>query len=163
MSLPQQVKIVEVGARDGLQNESTSVPVPVKIELIERLVTAGLSVVESGSFVSPKWVPQMAASGEVFAGINKQAGISYPMLVPNMKGLHAALEVGVKEIAIFASASESFSQKNINCSIAESIVRFQQVLTTAQQENLKVRGYLSCTLGCPYEGDIAVDKVAEVA
>lgn len=163
MSLPQHVKIVEVGPRDGLQNEATSVPADVKINLIEKLVQAGLSVVESGSFVSPKWVPQMASSAEVFSGINKQAGISYPMLVPNMKGLEAAMEVGVKEIAIFAAASEAFSQENINCSIEESIARFQQVVTTAQQEKIKIRGYLSCVLGCPYEGEISIDKVSEVA
>ncbi len=163
MSYPKQVKIVEVGARDGLQNEAISVPVNVKIKFIEKLVDAGLSVVESGSFVSPKWVPQMASSAEVFSGINKKEGISYPMLVPNMKGLESALEAGVKEIAIFAAASESFSQKNINCSIEESIKRFQQVVATAQQENIKIRGYLSCVMGCPYEGDIAPAKVLEVA
>ena len=163
MTYPKQVKIVEVGVRDGLQNEATSVPVDVKIKLIEKLVGSGLSVVESGSFVSPKWVPQMASSAEVFTGIHKKEGISYPVLVPNMKGLEAALEVGVKEIAIFASASESFAQKNINCSIEESIQRFEQVLHVAQKENLKVRGYLSCVLGCPYEGDISLIKVTEVA
>lgn len=163
MSYPEQVKIVEVGARDGLQNEATSVPIDIKIKFIEKLVETGLSVVESGSFVSPKWVPQMASSAEVFCGINKKEGISYPMLVPNMKGLEAALEAGVKEIAIFAAASESFSQKNINCSIEESIARFQQVVATAHQENIKIRGYLSCVMGCPYEGDIKPEKVVEVA
>jgi len=163
MTLPQQVKIVEVGPRDGLQNESTSVPVNIKIELIEKLVDAGLSVVESGSFVSPKWIPQMASSAEVYTGILKKNGVSYPMLVPNMKGLESAMQAGVEEIAIFAAASESFSQKNINCSIEDSILRFQQVLTTAHNENIKVRGYLSCVMGCPYEGEIALQKVAEVA
>jgi len=163
MTLPQQVKIVEVGPRDGLQNESTSVPVNIKIELIEKLVDAGLSVVESGSFVSPKWIPQMASSAEVYTGIHKKNGVRYPMLVPNMKGLESAMQAGVEEIAIFAAASESFSQKNINCSIEDSILRFQQVLTTAHNENIKVRGYLSCVMGCPYEGEIALQKVAEVA
>lgn len=163
MSYPEFIKIVEVGPRDGLQNEAKIVPTEVKIALIEKLVHAGLSVVESGSFVSPKWVPQMASSAEVFKGINKQAGISYPMLVPNLKGLEAALEAGAQEIAIFAAASETFSQKNINCSIEESIQRFQQVVDVAHQQNIKIRGYLSCVMGCPYEGDIDPAKVLEVA
>lgn len=163
MAIPEKVKIVEVGARDGLQNEATPVPVDVKIGLIERLADAGLSVVEAASFVSPKWVPQMAGSSEVFTGINKKPGVSYPVLVPNVRGLESALEAGVEEIAIFGAASESFTQKNINCSIEESIARFSDVVKIAQQENLKIRGYVSCTLGCPYEGDIAVEKVAEVS
>lgn len=162
-SIPSHIKIVEVGARDGLQNEATPVPVEVKIGLIERLADAGLPVVEAASFVAPKWVPQMAGSGEVFSGIQQKAGVSYPVLVPNLRGLESALEVGVKEIAIFGAASESFTQKNINCSIDESIARFSDVVKRAQQENLKIRGYVSCTLGCPYEGDIAVEKVAEVS
>ncbi len=163
MTLPNKVKIVEVGPRDGLQNEARSVPVEVKIKLIEKLADAGLPVVESGAFVSPKWVPQMAASGEVFRGVQKRPGVSYPMLAPNMKGLEAALEAGVKEIAVFAAASETFSQRNINCSIAESLERFRQVSERASAENLKVRGYISCVLGCPYEGEVSMDTVAEVA
>jgi hydroxymethylglutaryl-CoA lyase len=163
MSFPDAVKIVEVGPRDGLQNESQSVPVAVKIDLIERLGIAGLPVIESGSFVSPKWVPQMASSGEVYRGIEKQPGIDYPMLVPNLKGLEAALEAGVAEIAIFAAASETFTQKNINCSIDTSIERYRQVAAEAKADNLKIRGYISCVLGCPYEGGVSVDKVASVA
>lgn len=163
MQLPQRVKIVEVGPRDGLQNEPTPVPVEVKLELIHQLEQAGLPVIEAGSFVSPKWVPQMAASAEVYQAIQPKPGVSYPMLVPNLKGLEAALAVGVKEIAIFAAASESFTQKNINCSIDESIARYSDVMAQAQQHNIKVRGYVSCVLGCPYEGEIAADKVAEVA
>lgn len=163
MQLPQRVKIVEVGPRDGLQNEPTPVPVEVKLELIHQLEQAGLPVIEAGSFVSPKWVPQMAASAEVYQAIQPKPGVSYPMLVPNLKGLEAALAVGVKEIAIFAAASESFTQKNINCSIDESIARYSDVMAQAQQHNIKVRGYVSCVLGCPYEGEIAADKVAGVA
>jgi len=163
MSLPSAVKIVEVGPRDGLQNEAVRVPVEVKIELIEKLANAGLQVVESGSFVSPKWVPQMAASSEVYRGIHKKPAVAYPMLVPNMKGLEAALEAGVEEIAIFAAASETFTQKNINCSINESIERYRQVVKKAHGENLKIRGYISCVLGCPYEGEVSIDRVAGVA
>ena len=163
MQLPEQVKIVEVGPRDGLQNESTPVPAEVKLELIRRLELAGLSVIEAGSFVSPKWVPQMASSAEVFSAIDPKPGVSYPMLVPNLRGLESALSVGVKEIAIFAAASESFTQKNINCSIEESITRYSEVMEQARQHKLEVRGYVSCVLGCPYEGEIATDKVARVA
>lgn len=163
MALPKHVKIVEVGPRDGLQNEPTPVPIEVKIALVEKLVDAGLSVVEVGSFVSPKWVPQMAGSAEVYSGINKREGVNYPMLVPNAKGMEGALAAGVKEIAIFAAASEAFTQKNINCSIAESLERFQVVMEQAQSHQIKVRGYVSCVLGCPYEGEVAVAKVAEVA
>ncbi len=163
MSLPTKVKIVEVGPRDGLQNEAQNVPVEVKVTLIEKLVDAGLPVVESGSFVSPKWVPQMAASGEVFTTLKKQPGVSYPMLVPNFKGLELALEAGVEEIAIFAAASETFSQKNINSSIDQSLSRYQQVIELAQAEQIKIRGYISCVLGCPYEGEVSFDTVAEVA
>lgn len=163
MQLPQQVKIVEVGPRDGLQNESTAVPVEVKLELIHKLEQAGLPVIEAGSFVSPKWVPQMASSTEVYRSIQQKPGISYPMLVPNLRGLESALAAGVQEIAIFAAASESFTQKNINCSIDESIARYGDVMERAKQHNLKVRGYVSCVLGCPYEGEIASDQVAKVA
>ena len=163
MSLPKQVKIVEVGARDGLQNEATPVPVEVKIALIERLANAGLPVVEAASFVSPKWIPQMAGSAEVFKGINRLSHTNYPVLVPNLKGLEMALESGVEEIAVFAAASESFSQKNINCSIDESIKRFTEVIQKALDEKLKVRGYVSCVLGCPYEGAISPKIVASVS
>ncbi len=163
MTTPGKVKIVEVGPRDGLQNEAQSVPTEVKIRLIEKLADAGLPVVESGAFVSPKWVPQMASSGDVFAGIEKRAGVSYPMLVPNMKGLEAAIEAGVEEIAVFAAASETFSQKNINCSIEESLERFRDVTKKASAENLRIRGYISCVLGCPYEGEVSIETVSEVA
>ena len=162
-SYPKSVKIVEVGARDGLQNESTPVSVEVKIELIERLAASGLSVVEAASFVSPKWVPQMAGSAEVFKGISQQDNTNYPVLVPNLKGLESALDSGVKEIAVFAAASESFSQKNINCSLEESINRFTEVIDNALDEGLKVRGYVSCVLGCPYEGVISPKIVADVS
>ena len=163
MNLPKRVKIVEVGPRDGLQNEPTPVALATKIALVEKLVDAGLSVVEVGSFVSPKWVPQMAGSAEVYTGIHKRAGVSYPMLVPNLKGMEGALTAGVQEIATFAAASETFSQKNTNCSIAESIERFEAVMQQAQAQQIKVRGYVSCVLGFPYEGEIAAAKVAEVA
>ena len=161
--MPNSVKIVEVGPRDGLQNEAQSVSPEVKVKLIEKLVDAGLPVVESGAFVSPKWVPQMAASGEVFKSIQKRADVSYPMLVPNMKGLEAALDAGVQEIAIFAAATDSFSQKNINCSINESIERFRLVVERAIAQNIKVRGYISCVLGCPYEGKVSMAVVAGIA
>lgn len=163
MNLPKRVKIVEVGPRDGLQNEPIPVALDTKIALVEKLVDAGLSVVEVGSFVSPKWVPQMAGSAEVYAGIHKRAGVSYPMLVPNLKGMEGALAAGVQEIAIFAAASETFAQKNTNCSIAESLQRFEAVMQQAQAHQIKVRGYVSCVLGCPYEGEIAPEKVAAVA
>lgn len=157
-----KVKIVEVGPRDGLQNE---VPVSLehKVELINRLSETGHSVIEAGSFVSPKWVPQMAGSSEIYQQINIVEGINYPALTPNMKGYEVARDVGVKEVAIFGAASEAFSQKNINCSIAESLDRFEPIMAQAKQDGIKVRGYVSCVLGCPYEGDVAVEKVAEVA
>ncbi len=164
MSLPNKVKIVEVGPRDGLQNEKQIISADTKIELIHRLAASGISVIESGSFVSPKWVPQMADSDVVLKGIKRKKSVSYPVLVPNMKGLQAALAVGVEEIAIFGAASESFSQKNINCSIAMSLERFRPVCDAALEKGLQIRGYISCVLGCPYEGDIkpaAVVKVAE--
>lgn len=164
MSLPARVKIVDVGPRDGLQNEKGVVPTEAKVALIAALADAGLPVVESGSFVSPKWVPQMADTPEVLARIPRKAGVSYPVLVPNLKGLDAAeAAVGVEEIAIFGAASEAFSQKNINCSIAESLDRFAPVMERAKARGWRVRGYVSCVLGCPYEGDIAPQKVAEVA
>lgn len=163
MTLPREVKIVEVGPRDGLQNEPRPVPAAVKIELIERLADAGLKVIEAGAFVSPKWVPQMADSAEVLAGIRRRPGVSYPVLVPNEKGLDAALAAGVEEIAVFGAASEAFSHKNINCSIAESLERFRPVIERASAQGLRVRGYVSCVLGCPYEGAIDPARVADVS
>ena len=163
MSLPRSVKIVEVGPRDGLQNEAMTVPAEIKVKLVELLAEAGLSVIESGAFVSPKWVPQMATSAEVFKTIDKRAGISYPMLVPNMKGLELALEAGVREVALFAASTETFSQKNTNCSIAESIERFNAVIDEAHQNQLKIRGYISCVLGCPYEGEVDFDVITMIA
>ncbi len=163
-AVPPQVRIVEVGPRDGLQNEPEIVPVSVRIALIDRLTAAGLPVIEAGSFVSPKWVPQMADTGAVLAGIAPGEGVSYPVLVPNMKGLEGALGAGAREIAIFGAATESFTRKNINCSIEESLVRFGPVAETALARGLKVRGYISCVLGCPYEGAVdpgAVTRVAE--
>ncbi|HEX9179641.1 MAG TPA: hydroxymethylglutaryl-CoA lyase [Burkholderiales bacterium] len=163
MGLPKRVKMVEVGPRDGLQNEARAVPAAVKIELIRRLADAGLAVVEAGSFVSPKWVPQMADSAEVLKGIVKKPGVSYPVLVPNMKGFEAALTAGAQEIAVFSAASETFSRRNTNCSIAEGLERFREVCEAAQRHGLRVRGYVSCVLGCPYEGEVAPRAVAEVA
>jgi hydroxymethylglutaryl-CoA lyase len=163
MSFPGQVKIVEVGPRDGLQNEASTVPAEIKVQLIEMLADAGLPVVESGAFVSPKWVPQMATSAEVFTQIKRRADVSYPMLVPNLKGLELALAAGVEEIALFAAATETFSQKNTNCSIAASIERFNAVIDEAQAAGLKVRGYISCVLGCPYEGEVSFDTVSMIA
>jgi len=163
MSFPERVKIVEVGPRDGLQNESVTVPAEIKVQLVEKLADAGLSVIESGAFVSPKWVPQMATSAEVFKQIDKRAGISYPMLVPNLKGLELAHAAGVQEIALFAAATETFSQKNTNCSIAESIDRFDAVIDQAQALDMKIRGYISCVLGCPYEGEVSSDTVLMLA
>lgn len=163
MALPKRVKIVEVGPRDGLQNEKQNVPTAVKLELIHRLSDTGLSVVEATSFVSPKWVPQMADNAELMAGIKRKLGVSYPVLTPNLKGFEAALAAGATEVAIFGAASESFSQKNINCSIAESLERFAPVVEAAKANNIAVRGYVSCVLGCPYEGEIAVTAVANVA
>lgn len=162
MALPNQVKIVEVGPRDGLQNE-TAVPVEAKIALVNALADAGLTYIETGAFVSPKWVPQMADSGAVFSGINRYDGRTYAALTPNLKGFEAAIAAGATEVAIFGAASEAFSQKNINCSIAESLDRFAPVLEAARTHNIKVRGYVSCVLGCPYQGDVALADVAEVA
>jgi len=163
MSFPGQVKIVEVGPRDGLQNEASTVPAEIKVQLIEMLADAGLPVVESGAFVSPKWVPQMATSAEVFTHIKRRADVSYPMLVPNLKGLELALAAGVEEVALFAASTETFSQKNTNCSIAESIDRFNAVIDEAQAAGVKVRGYISCVLGCPYEGEVSFDTVSMIA
>jgi hydroxymethylglutaryl-CoA lyase len=163
MKLPCKVRIVEVGPRDGLQNEPGMVPAKVKIELIDRLTDAGLPAIEATSFVSPKWVPQMADNAEVMAGIRRRPGTDYPVLVPNLKGFEAALAAGAKEVAIFGAASEAFSQKNTNCSIAESIARFAPVLAAAQANGVRVRGYISVVLGCPYEGEVNPAVVAGVA
>jgi hydroxymethylglutaryl-CoA lyase len=163
MHLPKQVRMVEVGPRDGLQNEARTVPTATKIALIERLAGAGLVVVEAGSFVSPKWIPQMADTAEVLAGLKRQPGVAYPVLVPNMKGFDAARAAGVDEIAIFGAASEKFSQRNINCSIAESLERFAPVAAAAKEHGMRVRGYVSCVVDCPYEGPIAPPAVADVA
>ncbi len=160
MDMPQEVQLVEVGPRDGLQNESAAVSVATRIELIERLAAAGLPVVEAGAFVSPKWVPQMAASAAVYAGLTRRPGTAYPALVPNLKGLEAALAAKVTEIAVFVSASESFSLKNIACTRAESIARLGPVAEQARAHGLALRGYVSCIAGCPYEGDVAPVEVA---
>ena len=163
ISLPKRVRIVEMGPRDGLQNEPGTVPTAVKLELIERLGNAGLSAIEATAFVSPKWIPQMADHTEVLKGIRRKTGVSYPVLTPNLKGFEAALAAGATEVAIFGAASESFSKKNINCSIAESLERFRPVAEAAARANVKVRGYVSCVVGCPFEGDIAPARVAEVS
>ncbi|TBW40498.1 hydroxymethylglutaryl-CoA lyase [Azotobacter chroococcum] len=163
MTLPQHVRLVEVGPRDGLQNEKQPIGVADKVRLVDDLTAAGLEYVEVGSFVSPKWVPQMAGSAEVFAQIRQKSGVTYAALTPNMQGFEAAMAAGVKEVAVFAAASESFSQKNINCSIAESLARFVPVLDAARARGVRVRGYVSCVLGCPYEGEVAPQQVASVA
>ena len=163
MSLPGKVRIVEVGPRDGLQNEKQEVPTGVKLELIERLAEAGLPAVEATAFVSPKWIPQMADHTEVLERIRRKPGVDYPVLTPNLKGFESARAAGATEVAIFGAASEAFSKKNINCSIAESLERFRPVTDAARDANIKVRGYISCVVGCPYEGEIEPDKVAEVA
>ncbi len=163
MRLPKRVKMVEVGPRDGLQNEPEGVPAAVRIALIDRLAAAGLKVIEAGAFVSPKWVPQMADTAEVLAGVQRRPGVRYPVLVPNQKGFEAALAAGVEEIAVFGAASETFSRHNINCSIAESLERFRPICAEAAARRIRVRGYVSCALGCPYEGEIAPEAVAEVA
>lgn len=163
MEMPERVKIVEVGPRDGLQNESGELPVAVKVELVERLAAAGLPAVEAGSFVSSKWVPQMAGSGEVFRRLTKRPGTSYPALVPNIKGLEAAVAAGVEEIAVFVSASEGFSRKNLACSRAESLDRLREVFDLAGARGMKVRGYVSCIAGCPFDGDVAPVEVTAMA
>ncbi|MGE0658100.1 MAG: hydroxymethylglutaryl-CoA lyase [Reyranellaceae bacterium] len=163
MALPKRVRLVEVGPRDGLQNEAKPVPVEVKVELIDRLTEAGHVTVEAGSFVSPKWVPQMASTDEVMARIRRKPGVSYPVLVPNKQGMNAAIEAKCEEVAVFAAASESFSRKNINCSIAESLERFAPVMEAARHHGIRVRGYISTVVGCPYEGDVAPQAVADLA
>jgi hydroxymethylglutaryl-CoA lyase len=157
------VRIVEVGPRDGLQNEPREVPTAVKVELIERLADAGLPAVEATAFVSPKWVPQMADHTEVLERIRRKPGVDYPVLSPNLKGFESARAAGATEVAIFGAASEAFSRRNINCSIAESLERFRPVAQAAREHGIKVRGYVSCVLGCPYEGDVAPERVAHVA
>jgi len=162
MPLPTKVKIVEVGPRDGLQNEKETIPAEVKIELVNRLTDAGFPNIEAASFVSPKWVPQMATSAEVMEKIRRKPGVIYSALTPNMKGFEAALAAKADEIVIFGAASEAFSQKNINCSIAESIERFREVAQAARQHNLRLRGSISCSFGCPYQGEVSPESVADV-
>ena len=162
-TLPDRVRIVEVGPRDGLQNEKGEVPTAVKLELIERLTDAGLRAIEATAFVSPKWIPQMADHTEVLERIRRKPGVSYPVLTPNLKGYEAAKAAGATEVAVFGAASESFSKKNINCSIAESLERFRPVVDAAIAADIKVRGYISCVVGCPYEGSVKPEMVAEVA
>ena len=163
MALPTHVRIVEVGPRDGLQNEPLSISTDVKVTLIEKLAAAGMSYIEAGSFVNPQWVPQMAGSDEVFQKVSRQPGVAYVALTPNLKGFERALAAGATEVAIFAAASETFSHKNINCTIDESLGRFEPVMAAARDANIRVRGYVSCVVGCPYEGDVPPDKVRHVA
>ena len=163
MNLPSRVKIVEVGPRDGLQNEKQVVPTAIKIELIERLAEAGVRVIEATSFVSPKWVPQMGDNTAVLQGIQRKPGVTYTALSPNLQGFDGAVQAGANEVAIFGAASESFSRKNINCSIAESLKRFEPVVSAASALEIPVRGYVSCVVGCPYEGAVAPEQVASVA
>ncbi|MEZ9237883.1 hydroxymethylglutaryl-CoA lyase [Shewanella sp. 10N.286.52.A9] len=160
--LPHKVSIFEVGARDGLQNE-LPVSTQDKLNLIDQLADAGVTRIEAGSFVSPKWVPQMADSGDIFKQLTRKPDVVYSALTPNLKGLELALDAGADEVAIFGAASETFSQRNINCSIEESIARFEPVMAMAKARNIPVRGYVSCVLGCPYEGDIEIDEVARVS
>ncbi|MGV0057055.1 hydroxymethylglutaryl-CoA lyase [Stutzerimonas xanthomarina] len=161
--MPRRVRLVEVGPRDGLQNEKQPISVADKVRLVDDLSAAGLQYIEVGSFVSPKWVPQMAGSAEVFSQIRQKQGVTYAALTPNMKGLEAAIEAGVSEVAVFGAASEAFSQKNINCSIDESLARFAPLMTAARENGIQVRGYVSCVLGCPYEGEVDPKRVAHVA
>ncbi|MFL9878149.1 hydroxymethylglutaryl-CoA lyase [Herbaspirillum rhizosphaerae] len=162
MSLPKKVKIVEVGPRDGLQNEKETISAEVKIELVNRLTSAGFVNVEAASFVSPKWVPQMATSSEVMQGITRKPGVIYSALTPNMKGFEAALAAGADEVVIFGAASEAFSQKNINCSIAESIERFREVAQAAKEHKIRLRAAVSCAFGCPYQGEVPLSSVSDV-
>ena len=163
MALPRQVRIVEVGPRDGLQNESTIVSTAAKIELIDRLSATGLKTVEATSFVSPKWVPQLADAAEVYAGITRRAGVRYPVLVPNLQGYERARAVGADEVAVFTAASEAFNRRNTNAGIDESLQRFAPVLERAQAEGVRVRGYVSTVLGCPYQGEVPLADVVRVA
>jgi hydroxymethylglutaryl-CoA lyase len=163
MTIPKKVKLLEVGPRDGLQNEKTPVPAEVKIELIHRLQDAGLKAIEATAFVSPKWVPQMADNAQVMAGIKRKPGVSYPVLVPNMKGLEAAIAAGCEEAVVFGAATETFSRRNTNCSIDEGLARFAEVAKAALAQGLKVRGDVSVCLGCPYEGEVKPEAVVHVA
>ncbi|HDS1744789.1 MULTISPECIES: hydroxymethylglutaryl-CoA lyase [Pseudomonas] len=163
MPLPEKVRLVEVGPRDGLQNEAQPISVADKVRLVDDLTDAGLAYIEVGSFVSPKWVPQMAGSADVFAAIEQRAGVTYAALAPNLRGFEDALAAGVKEVAVFAAASEAFSQRNINCSISESLQRFEPIMQAARSHGVRVRGYVSCVLGCPYEGRVSAEQVAPVA
>ena len=163
MNLPQKVRIVEVGPRDGLQNEKQPIDAATKIQLIEKLTDAGICYVEAGSFVNPKWIPQMAGSETVFEQLARREGVTYAALTPNMQGFARALEVGASEVAIFAVPSEAFSQKNINCSVAESLERFAPIMDAAKAADIRVRGYISCVVGCPYEGKMEPSKVANMA
>lgn len=163
MLFPKQIKIVEVGPRDGLQNETRMISTEIKVELINRLSETGLSVIEATSFVSPKWIPQLADHREVFLNINKKNNIHYPVLIPNLQGLETALSVGIKEIAVFTTPSEQFSQKNTHCSVEESLERIAEILVVVKQKELFVRAYLSCVLGCPFSGEISSGKVVELA
>jgi len=161
--IAKKIQIVEVGPRDGLQNEKIWVETETKIALIEKLADAGLTKIESASFVSPKWVPQMKDAFEVLSGIERRPGVTYPVLTPNLKGFERALEAGVTEVAVFGAASEAFSQKNINCSISESVERFRPVIEAAQKNSVRVRGYISCVLGCPYQGEVPLENVVNLA
>ena len=161
--IPKNIQLVEVGPRDGLQNEKAWVGTETKIALIEKLAHAGLTKIEATSFVSPKWVPQMKDAFEVLSGIGRRPGVSYPVLTPNMEGFERALEAGATEVAVFGAASEAFSQKNINCSITESVERFRPIIAAAQKNEIRVRGYISCVLGCPYQGDVPVASVVNLA
>ena len=163
MALPTKVRLVDVGPRDGLQNEKQDVPTETKVELIDRLAAAGLKVVEATAFVSPRWVPQMADAAKVMAAVRGRTDVALPVLVPNMKGFEAAVAAGAKEVAVFGAASEAFSKKNINCTIEESLERFRPVVAAARDADVKVRGYVSCALGCPYQGEVKPTAVADVA
>ncbi|WP_409275844.1 hydroxymethylglutaryl-CoA lyase [Pseudomonas sp. KCJK9111] len=163
MSLPEKVRLVEVGPRDGLQNEAQPISVADKVRLVDDLTAAGLAYIEVGSFVSPKWVPQMAGSAEVFASIDQRPGVTYAALAPNLRGFEDAAAAGVKEVAVFAAASEAFSQRNINCSISQSLKRFEPIIEAARAQGVRVRGYVSCVLGCPYEGPVRAEQVLPVA
>ena len=163
MALPAQVTIVEVGPRDGLQNEQQLIPLETKLQLIDDLGEAGVTAIESGSFVNPKWIPQMADSEEVFRGLRRRNDVRYTALTPNLQGFERAMAAGVDEVAVFAAASEAFSQKNINCSISQSLERFADVMQAAKENDVAVRGYVSCVLGCPYQGDVEPESVASVS
>ena len=163
LKLPEQVKVVEVGPRDGLQNETATVDTAVKIELINRLSASGLAVIEATSFVSPLWIPQLADAEQVWAGIEQRQSVAYPVLVPNLRGLERALASGVKQIAVFTAASETFCRNNINCSIDESLARYAPVIRQAREAGMAVRAYISCVLGCPYEGDVDVKRVVDLS